>query len=231
MAQGAGGVPRKVKAASSAKVEATTPPEGGIRRENLRRILTAAEQIFAEQGYGGATTAAIALRAGLPKANVHYYFSTKRDLYRAVLADILKQWLDPLAHVTPDSDPAQALAGYIRAKMRATRDRPVVSKVFAGEIIHGAEEIWGFLTADLKSLVDEKAAVLDGWIAEGRMAPVDTKHFFFFIWAVTQHYADFDAQVRAVLGRKKLTRRDFDAITIEVVRFILRGAGLSLPNP
>ena len=38
-------------------------------------------------------------------------------------------------------------------------------------------------------------------MAEGRLAPVDPRHLLFAIWATTQHYADFDVQVRAVLGR------------------------------
>ena len=212
-----------------ARLPREAPPEGGIRGENLRRILAAAERVFAASGHAGATTAAIAAEAGLPKANVHYYFSTKRDLYRAVLADILREWLDPLRQMSAEDDPARAIAAYVEAKMRATRDRPLASRVFANEILHGAAEVRGFLADDLKRLVDEKAAVLERWIAEGRMAPVDSRHFFFMIWAVTQHYADFDVQVRTVLGKARLGRRDFDAVTAEVVRFILRGAGLAPP--
>jgi TetR/AcrR family transcriptional regulator len=36
---------------------------------------------------------------------------------------------------------------------------------------------------------------------EGRLARTDPYHLIFSIWATTQHYADFDAQVRVVLGR------------------------------
>jgi TetR/AcrR family transcriptional regulator len=37
-------------------------------------------------------------------------------------------------------------------------------------------------------------------VKEGKIAPVDPHHLIFSIWALTQHYADFDVQVRAVLG-------------------------------
>ncbi len=60
-----------------------------IRQENERVILAAAEAVFAEQGFGGATMAAIAARAGVPKPNVHYYFPTKEKLYRAVVERVL----------------------------------------------------------------------------------------------------------------------------------------------
>ena len=64
-----------------------------IREENERALLEAAEIVFAEQGFAGATTAAIARRAGVPKANLHYYFPTKEGLYRAVIERVLTAWL------------------------------------------------------------------------------------------------------------------------------------------
>ena len=84
-------------------------------------ILEAAEGIFAERGYSGTTTASIADAAGLPKANVHYYFRTKKALYRAVLDNILDLWLAPLAEFTEDADPAQALASYVETKIWYSR--------------------------------------------------------------------------------------------------------------
>jgi TetR/AcrR family transcriptional regulator len=197
-----------------------------VGRENLARILKAAEHVFAETGFGGATMAEIAEQAGLPKANLHYYFGTKEDLYRAVLDDILTVWLSPIAAVEPDADPAAALAAYVHAKMEATRSRPQASRVFANEVLHGAPQIERYLSEDLRRIVAEKSKVLDGWIAAGRMAPVDTKHFFFMIWALTQHYADFAVQVRLVLDKTRLDRKDWDHITAEVTRLVLRAAGL-----
>lgn len=207
------------------------PPPGRIRRENGERILKAAELVFAEAGFAGATMADIADRAGLPKANLHYYFGTKEDLYRAVLDDILRLWLAPTEAITPDADPATALTAYVTAKLEASRTRPHASKVFANEILHGAAQIERFLAGDLRRLVDEKAAVIDGWVEAGRIAPLDARQFLFLIWAVTQHYADFDVQVRTVMGRRALTRQDFNHITTEVLRLVLRAAGLPAPPP
>lgn len=207
------------------------PSDGGgagrVRRANLAQILKAAEQVFAETGFNGATMAEIAEKAGLPKANLHYYFGTKEDLYRAVLANTLEMWLTPLSMIRPEADPAEAVAAYVRAKMETARLRPFASKVFANEILHGAAHIEGFLSNDLKSLVEEKAQVIEGWIADGRMAAVDAKAFFFMIWSMTQHYADFDVQIRLVLGKRQLTRKDFALFTEEVTRSVLRAAGLA----
>ena len=57
------------------------------------------------------------------------------------------------------------------------------------------------LEGDLKSLVDEKAQVLESWMEAGKIVRTDPYHLIFSIWATTQHYADFDIQVRAVLGK------------------------------
>ena len=78
--------------------------------------------------------------------------------------------------------------------------RPEASKLFANEILHGAPEIGGFLETSLKALVDDKAKVIRHWVGEGKLAPIDPYHLIFMIWATTQHYADFDVQVRAVAG-------------------------------
>jgi TetR/AcrR family transcriptional regulator len=52
----------------------------------------------------------------------------------------------------------------------------------------------------LKGLVAEKTAILRRWMEEGRIATLHPVHLIFSIWALTQHYADFDSQIRAVLG-------------------------------
>ena len=56
------------------------------------------------------------------------------------------------------------------------------------------------LEGELKDLVDEKVEVIKGWMRAGKIARTDPWHLIFSIWATTQHYADFDVQVRAVLG-------------------------------
>ena len=200
--------------------------QGAIRQNNEALILAAAERVFARAGFNGATVAAIADEAGLPKANLHYYFGNKQALYQAVLARTLHDWLAPLDGLTPDADPAQALAQYIRIKMALSAQRPDASRVFANELLHGAAVVGTLMRGELRDTVRRKAAVIDGWIAAGQMAPVDSTHLFFTIWAATQTYADFEVQVRAVLGRDQLGPEDHRRATEHVVSLLLRGCGL-----
>lgn len=206
------------------------PPGSRTRRINEARILEAAEAVFAEAGFTGASMQAIAERAGLPKANLHYYFGTKESLYRTLLSRILDMWVDAFDHIAPERDPAEALAAYIADKMGWSRTRPLASKVFANEVIHGAQQIESYLSGKLRRTMGEKAAVIEGWIAAGRMAPVDPVNLFFMLWATTQTYADFDAQVRAVLGRARLSDADFAHATRQVQSLVLRGCGLEPPG-
>lgn len=199
---------------------------GRIRQQQEGAILQAAEQVFARAGFQGATMAEIALRAGLPKSNLHYYFGTKAEVYRAVLGHILRLWLAETDCITPDADPREALGHYIAAKMRLTAERPDASRVFANELLHGAPEIGDYLRGELRALVADKAQVIEGWIAAGRMAPVDPVHLFISLWALTQTYADFETQVCAVLGRPQLGPADYRRATAHVQALVLRGCGL-----
>ncbi|MFL6714840.1 MAG: TetR/AcrR family transcriptional regulator [Burkholderiaceae bacterium] len=201
--------------------------KGRIRLANEADILQAAEQVFARAGFAGATMAEIAERAGIPKSNLHYYFGTKREIYRAVLAHILALWLAPTDSIREDNDPGAALSDYIEAKMRLSATRPDASRVFASEVLHGATEIGDILRGELRAVVERKAAVIERWIADGRMAPVDPRHLFFTIWAATQTYADFEAQVCAVLDVRQLDDPQIGAATRHLKTLLLRGCGLA----
>ncbi|MEH6527433.1 MAG: TetR/AcrR family transcriptional regulator [Sneathiella sp.] len=189
--------------------------------------MKAAEKVFAESGFRGATTSAIALEADLPKANIHYYFGTKEKLYRAVLDDIVDVWLSSFKGLGESDDPAATLSDYIRSKMELSKSRPEASRVFANELIRGAPRINTYLSTELKDWVDDKAALIDTWIDQGKMAPVDSKHLIFHIWALTQTWADFESQWSAILGRENgLTDEDFEVATNNIITTVLRTCGL-----
>ena len=219
---------------SSARAELTRAGETPVamrRKEHIRSaaeadILAAAESVFARAGFSGATMAEIAEAAGLPKANLHYYFCTKAALYRAVLNHTLSLWLAETDGIRVDAKPADALGNYIRAKMRLTATHRDASRVFANEMLHGAPHIGKYLRTELKALVDEKSRVIDHWSRQGLMDAIDARHLFFTIWAATQTYADFQPQVCAVIGKSRLTRAELARATEQLVHIVLRGCGV-----
>ena len=171
-----------------------------IQKKNRKAILQAALEVFSQRGFGGSTVDRIAERAGLSKPNLLYYYPSKEAIYVAVLEDTLTDWLEPLAALDPAGEPVEEIGRYVTAKLEMSRTRPAASRLFANEILHRAPAIGDFLAGPLKKLVDEKAAVISTWIAERRLRAVEPRHLIMMIWAVTQHYADFDVQVAAVLG-------------------------------
>ncbi|MBL3575260.1 TetR family transcriptional regulator C-terminal domain-containing protein [Rhodovulum sulfidophilum] len=178
-------------------------PRTRIQRRNRETILEAALDVFSQQGFRGATLDQIARKAGLSKPNLLYYFPSKEAMHETLLAGLLDTWLAPLRALDPEGEPLDEILGYVHRKLLMSRDFPRESRLFANEILQGAERIRPALEGELKSLVDETAAVIAGWARAGRIAPVDPYHLIFSIWALTQHYADFDVQVRAVLGEDK----------------------------
>lgn len=171
-----------------------------IQRLNRKRILEAALEVFAAQGFRGATLDQIASVAGLSKPNMLYYFDSKDAMHRALLDELLDVWLAPMKAIDPQGDPRDEIMTYMRRKLQMSRDFPRESRLFANEMLQGAPRIRDELSGDLKTLVDEKAQVIADWSAAGKLAPVDPYHLIFSIWALTQHYADFDAQIRQIRG-------------------------------
>ena len=177
-----------------------TKPPTRIQKRNQAAILSAGLDVFSQFGFRGSTLDQIADAAGLSKPNLLYYFPSKEAIHTALLARLLDNWLDPLQALNADGDPVQEILGYAKRKLALSKDYPRESRLFANEILQGAPRIETILHEDLKALVDDKAAVIQGWADNGKIAPVDPYHLIFSIWALTQHYADFDVQVRAVLA-------------------------------
>jgi TetR/AcrR family transcriptional regulator len=175
-------------------------PRTRIQERNSRAILEAGLDVFSQHGFRGATLDQIAEVAGLSKPNLLYYFPSKDAVYLALLDHLLDTWLDPLRLMNPKGDPVTEVLSYVRRKLDLSRDYPRESRLFANEMLQGAPRMLAAIEGPLKTLVDEKAQVLRRWIAEGRIAPVHPIHLIFSIWALTQHYADFDVQVCGVLG-------------------------------
>lgn len=173
-----------------------------IQKRNRAAILSAGLDVFSQFGFRGTTLDQIADAAGLSKPNLLYYFPSKEAIHTALLERLLETWLDPLKSLDADGDPVKEIMAYAQRKLAMSRDYPRESRLFANEILQGAPRIEEILRTDLKSLVDEKAAVIKTWAEAGKIADIDPHHLIFSIWAFTQHYADFDVQVRAVLGDK-----------------------------
>lgn len=182
------------------KANKKAKPLTRIQKEKHDVILRAALEVFSVHGFRGSTIDQIAEVAGMSKPNLLYYFPRKEEIHRRLISELLVTWLAPLHEMNPQGDPSSEIRSYIRRKLEMARDYPRESRLFANEMLRGAEHVVDMIEVDLKNLVDEKAKILLRWMEEGKLARTDPYHLIFAIWATTQHYADFDVQVRAVLG-------------------------------
>ncbi|TDB05627.1 TetR/AcrR family transcriptional regulator [Halomonas marinisediminis] len=199
---------------------------GATRERNEREILAAAERVFADHGYRGASLAEIAARAGLPKSNLLYYMGSKRGLYVRLLERMMARWNALLDEISVDDDPAEVLEAFIRSKMQLSRRHPEGSRLFAAEILAGAPFLQEYLRGDLRDWVEARAAIFRQWAERGLMDPVDPVWLIFLIWSATQHYADFEAQVVGITDRESLSDSDVESITTFLTRVILKGCGV-----
>jgi TetR/AcrR family transcriptional regulator len=212
----------------------TSPPS---RREAKRdkvehAILLEAVRLFAERGYEGTAIADVALSAGLSKQNLMYYFPTKAALYTRVLDDVLDDWLARMASLADADggaagDPSDLLRAYVRAKLRFSREQPLASRVYALEVIGGAKIYGEQIRRRVVPLLRADIAVFERWIAQGKIAPVNATHLLFAVWAMTQSYADFAAQMQLVLGRPQLGREDFEQAEYLITNMVLAAVGLA----
>lgn len=186
-------------------------------------ILDAALEIFSRFGLHGTSLDQVASMADVSKTNLLYYFASKEELYTSVLRQLLDVWLKPLQGFSAEQDPIEAIGEYIRVKLELSRDHPAESRLFCLEIIQGAPLMLAELEQPLRDIVEAKVRVIQGWIDEGKLAPVEPHHLIFSLWATTQHYADFASQINAVTGKSLDDPAFFEQTLANVRALILNG--------
>lgn len=200
--------------------------EGNIRQKNKAIIFNAAKKEFVTYGFKGASIKRIAERANIARANIHYYFQDKTDLYQQLLSNIIAVWNTDYDTLNADQEPKVALSAYIRAKVMHSRDDPDSSRIFASELIHGAPVLNDYLNTDFKTWLQSKVAVIDIWVEQGLIDKVNPHHLLFLIWSSTQHYADFNVQVLAALDKETMNDDDFEEVVASLTQIILKGCGI-----
>ncbi|MDN5620308.1 MAG: TetR/AcrR family transcriptional regulator [Psychrobacter sp.] len=196
------------------------------RAHNQALILAAAEEEFVLQSYRGATMQGIADRAGLPKANVHYYFKNKKNLYMAVLRSIIEEWNDGLVTMTVDSDPKIVIEKFVRTKLHQAFVNPSRHKLFAIEVIGGAPHLHEFMSTTMKEWVNDKTQVMKEWHKQGKIGITDPLQLLILIWATTQRYAEFEIEIVGLMDKTAYDTEDEARAADFLVPFILRGCGL-----
>lgn len=195
-----------------------------IRQRNQDLILKAASEAFSVTGFDATQTRDIAARAGIPKANLYYYFQSKENLYAQVLLSFVEPLLSASAALRESDDPVVGLQAYIHARIRIIQENPHSSKVFSHELLFGGkhlpEECKNLLQVEAQRNVD----CLRSWIDRGLIAPADPEHLMLFIWSATRTYTNLGWQMSLITGTQKPDDADYKCAAATITRMVLSGA-------
>jgi TetR/AcrR family transcriptional regulator len=159
----------------AAKVTANKPAKNSRSFRDAaatqQQILDSAEQEFAHHGLNGARMSAIAKRAGVTTATLHYYFESKQNLYRAVLQRPVDQVQSTLSAANLESlPPDQALRQVIRIAIANEAKNPQRQMLWFQE----ASQNQGlyFKECNVLSLHEYLLKILERGMAEGYFRPL-----------------------------------------------------------
>ncbi len=149
--------------------ESAQPPT-----ETRDRILESAGELFAEQGFGGATVDEIARRAGVNKAMLYYHVGDKAELFAEVVASHIgrvKRLVD--AALVESDDPRTRLGAIPRAIARAVREHPYLPQLMLREIAAGGPHIPDVAVRQIGEIMLTTRRVLDEGAASGDFRAVN----------------------------------------------------------
>lgn len=215
--------PKTNNVASGRGIPSHAVSDERIRARNVLKILTAAVEVFSRKGLDGARIVEIAKASGLPKGNVYYYFSSKEEIYNATIDRLIHSWDEAFRHISADREPAEAIEAYVRAKLEHARGNAAETRLFANEILQGAEHLSFEAREHMRRVTAEKAGVLDGWAEAGKIVRVDARHLFILLWSATQFYVEFEALACDALDVRQLRTADYDLAAKTITNTVLNG--------
>ncbi len=193
------------------------------KRGELREIIrSAAIAEFSEHGLRGASTLGIAERAGISKTKLHYYISSKEELYQEALDHITTIWAELFEGIALDKGPQAFLTDYITRKVQFSLTHPAEVRMFTSEVMRGAPMLrqnWaGSRAATLRA-----AERISAWADQGLIRRIDPLLLQFNIWAMTEAYATLGVELRFMLDAPEASPLNQANITAELIKLVLNG--------
>lgn len=141
-------------------------PAAGIEGDAREQLLTAASDLFASQGVAATTFAAIAKRAGLTPAMMHYYFKDRNHLLDCVVAEKIAPLISSVwAPVGPGAPPQELIRGIVERLVAGIERHPWIPSTWMREVLNEG----GLLRSRvLRKLPLDKVRILSGMIAQAQ---------------------------------------------------------------
>jgi len=192
--------------------------------ETARRILAAAEQIFAQRGLAGARTEEIAAAAHANKAMLYYYYGDKQRLYRAVIENLFSQLRRSIESARPaNASPRGHLLAYVNGYFDFVSTHPNYPRIVQREVMESGPQLHWIVQKYFRPFHKRLSRAIEEGIAAGEIQPVDSHNTVFSIIAITVFYFAAAPVVSRVLGRDALRPQAVAARKRAVLDFLERG--------
>jgi TetR/AcrR family transcriptional regulator len=183
-----------------AKPQTTRAP---AQIDAVERILAAAETLFAEHGFDAVSMSAIGEAAGVCKANVFHHFTTKNDLYLAVLHHACQDAVQHLDDLSNDQAPlTERLPQFAHAHLANMLEHGQMTRLMLRELLSDnprqgkelADKVYGEKFSRFVAIlrVGQEAGELRADVDPAMVATVliGANVFFFESREVLRHFPD-----------------------------------------
>lgn len=157
--------------------------------DTVRRILRAAEEIFAERGLAGARTSAIARGARVNQALLYYYFQSKEELHRFTLEMLFSQLRAQATSALEAHDtPSERLLGYVNAYFDFVAAHPNYPRLVERELVSPGPRLGSIVKNYFRPLHGRLTATIRSGMARGEFRRVDPRNTVVTLIAMTVFY-------------------------------------------
>jgi len=190
---------------------------------NKSLILRAALREFAQEGFAGARTDAIAKAAGVNIALIFYYFKNKEQLYGEALDSNYAEWnIRMLAALESTDSPRQKIREYVNAHFDFVAESPFRSRLVLQEMMRKGRSphILRLARKYIRKVHRELAKVVRQGAKTGDFKPLNPEHFVYSVVGMINFYFACAPALKAVSGHEPLGAASIALRKTEVMRFI-----------
>jgi TetR/AcrR family transcriptional regulator len=191
------------------------------------RILDAARQEFAQNGFGGARVEKIASKAAINKAMIFYYFQTKEKLYKEIIGLAFSQLMPQVQKALLNSaDPEHFLDKIPRIYIEFFKNNPFLLKIVAHGLLQNPEAI-SSLIHDLMNMAPVSPQkliqeIIRKWYEQGQISEPDPVHFVLNVIPLCLFSILGKPMVEAILDKKIVDNDEFLETRIHSISNLLK---------
>ncbi|MGB9723694.1 MAG: TetR/AcrR family transcriptional regulator [Chloroflexia bacterium] len=145
------------------------------RVERRRRILEAALDLFARQGFHRTSTRQIARRAGVAEGTIFNHFPTKKDLLVAAAAQVVDEYLGEDLEASPRAGTLELLRETFHSRLELGWRHADRIRFLLGELLMNREMRQAYFEAVVLRLTDRLVGLLEQRVAQGYVRPCNVR--------------------------------------------------------